>query len=95
MRRALFRLAGIGRRHVGSRRRDTLERARPHREDGTPREPTLFFYHFRALNTGWKRPQIVVPADREKFVRDGRISAMERVVAGGDGAEIIGAFKAD
>ena len=43
-------------------------------------EPVLFFYHFRALNTGWKLPRTFVRADPEKFVRDERIGAMRRVV---------------
>ena len=43
-------------------------------------EPVLFFYHFCALNTGWKRPRTFVRADPEKFVRDERIGAMRRVV---------------
>ena len=44
-------------------------------------EPVLFFYHFRALNTGWKIPRAFVRADPEKlFVRDERIGAMRPVV---------------
>ena len=43
-------------------------------------EPTLFFFHFRALNTGWKYPRRVVPVDPDEHVRDERISAMRAVV---------------
>ena len=43
-------------------------------------EPTLFFFHFHALNTGWKYPRRVVPVDPDEHVRDERISAMRAVV---------------
>ena len=43
-------------------------------------EPTLFFFHFRALNTGWKHPRRVVPVDPDKHVKDERISAMRAIV---------------
>ena len=43
-------------------------------------EPTLFFFHFRALNTGWKYPRRVVPVDPDEHVRDERISAMRAIV---------------
>ena len=39
-------------------------------------EPTLFFYHFRALNTGWKFPRAVPPAGARGLVDDVRIPAM-------------------
>ena len=49
-------------------------------------EPTLFFFHFRALNTGWKYPRRVVPIHPDGRVRDERIGAMrvirdERIAA--------------
>ena len=43
-------------------------------------EPTLFFFHFRALNTGWKYPRRVVPVDPDEHVRDERICAMSAIV---------------
>ena len=43
-------------------------------------EPTLFFFHFRALNTGWKYPRRVVPVDPDEHVPDERISAMRTIV---------------
>ena len=43
-------------------------------------EPTLFFFHFRALNTGWKYPRRVVPVDPDEHVPDERIAAMRAVV---------------
>ena len=43
-------------------------------------EPTLFFFHFRALNTGWKYPPRVVPVDPDEHVPDERISAMRAIV---------------
>ena len=43
-------------------------------------EPTLFFFHFRALNTGWKYPRRVVCVDPDAHVHDERISAMSAIV---------------
>ena len=43
-------------------------------------EPTLFFFHFRALNTGWKYPRRVVPIHPDGHVRDERIAAMRVIV---------------
>ena len=43
-------------------------------------EPTLFFFHFRALNTGWKYPRRVVPVHPDGHVRDERIAAMRAIV---------------
>ena len=43
-------------------------------------EPTLFFFHFRALNTGWKYPRRVVPVDPDEHVRDERIAAMRGII---------------
>ena len=45
------------------------------------REPSLFFFHFRGLNTGWKVRQGVRPHDDgDDLVRDGRIEAMRAVL---------------
>ena len=43
-------------------------------------EPTLFFFHFRALNTGWKYPRRVVPVHPDEHVHDERIGAMRAIV---------------
>ena len=43
-------------------------------------EPTLFFFHFRALNTGWKYPRRVVPVHPDGHVHDERIAAMRTIV---------------
>ena len=51
-------------------------------ERRAPNEPTLFFFHFRALNTGWKNPRRVVALDPERHARDERIAAMRMVVDG-------------
>ena len=49
-------------------------------------EPTLFFFHFRALNTGWKFPRRVVPVHPDEPVHDERVGTMhvirdERIAA--------------
>ena len=36
-------------------------------------EPTLFFFHFRALNTGWKYPRRIVAVGPDEYVQDERI----------------------
>ena len=48
------------------------------------REPVLFFFHFRALNTGWKHPLRVRPAGSRGLVRDRRIGEMRAVLGDGD-----------
>ena len=48
-------------------------------------EPELFFFHFRALNTGWKRPPRLVAVDAREHVLDERIAAMEEIVDGPPG----------
>ena len=54
-------------------------RHRPGDAEGSD-EPTLFFFHFRALNTGWKYPRRIVPVDPGEHVRDGRIAAMRAIL---------------
>ena len=44
------------------------------------REPALFFFHFRALNTGWKYPRRIVEVDVNEHVEDNRIAAMKSTV---------------
>ena len=73
------------------RRRAAWATPRPPRRPGQSDangndEPTLFFFHFRALNTGWKYPRRVVPIHPDGRVRDERIGAMrvirdERIAA--------------
>ena len=40
----------------------------------------LFFFHFRALNTGWKIPRRIVEVDEQEVVVDSRIKAMRSVI---------------
>ena len=42
----------------------------------------LFFFHFEALNTGWKYPRQVVQANSSLDVRDDRIADMRSVLDG-------------
>ena len=44
-------------------------------------EPVLFFFHFRALNTGWKHPLRVRPAGTRGLCRDRRIAEMRAVLS--------------
>ena len=59
-------------------------------------EPALFFFHFRALNTGWKYPRRAVPVHPDepvhddrvgtvRVIRDERIAAMRAIVERGRG----------
>ena len=43
----------------------------------------LFFYHFRALNTGWKYEPRVVDIETEDVVVDRRIARMKDVIEAG------------
>ena len=60
-------------------------------------EPALFFFHFRALNTGWKLRRRVVPVHPDghvhderygtiRVIRDERIAAMRAIVGGARGS---------
>lgn len=44
------------------------------------REDVLFFFHFEALNSGWKRKRRVVRPDPRRFVADDRIAGIKEVL---------------
>ena len=58
----------------------TKVRRSAHAQGKTNGEPTLFFFHFRALNTGWKYARKVVRFDQSEHVVDDRITAMRSIV---------------
>ena len=82
----VLRIFGVdpGRFLAGLRRVAARATRRPGRHGGGGAagsgEPTLFFFHFRALNTGWKYPRRVVPVHPDGHVRDDRIAAMRAIV---------------
>ena len=57
-------------------------------------EPTLFFFHFRALNTGWKYPRRIVAVGPDEYVQDDRIGTM-RVIRDGRIAAMRGVLHAE
>lgn len=91
---AAFGLETIVRRLVAAKRMLRKAMAGSRGVDTVAGEPILFFYHFLALNTGWKVPKTFVQPDPEKLVRDARISAMRRVVEHGSQGEAMSVTQA-
>lgn len=80
MRRVAYGIARLGNsmRNIGRKNTDLRK------VDGyiVTRADELFFFHFRALNTGWKSPRRSVEVDERDVVVDSRIKAMRSVIDG-------------